>query len=401
MSFDELCLDEAIQKSIKECGYTQPTPIQEKAIPILLEGNDFLGGAQTGTGKTASFTLPLLHLLKNPTKPRVVRALIIAPTRELAIQVQENIRTYSKYLPVRTAVTVGGVSIRSEKMKLQKGVDILVATPGRLLDHVKQKHVDLSSVERFVVDEVDCLLDMGFIHDLRKIESHLPKERQTILFSATLSKPIHELAKAFLTNPSIVEIAKRNAVSTSIKQIMHPVDRKQKSALLLHLLQENSWEKTLIFTRTKRTADALTKELKEENIKAAAIHGDKKQAVRKKTLLRFREGKTKVLVATDIAARGLDIAELSHVVNYELPLVTSDYVHRIGRTGRAGALGEAISLVCHDETRLLKGIEKLIGEEIEEKAIPGYAATKKPSRAKKPFRKKSRPFKKGKRFSKR
>ncbi|MFT5319746.1 MAG: ATP-dependent RNA helicase RhlE [Chlamydiales bacterium] len=375
MSFDSLGLMAELLRAVSEQGYSEPTPIQSQAIPVILEGRDVLGAAQTGTGKTAGFTLPLLHLLsKKPSIKgnRPVRALILTPTRELAAQVEQNVSTYAKYLPIESTVVFGGVKIEPQIKKLRHGVDILVATPGRLLDHVNQRTVDLSKVEFLILDEADRMLDMGFIHDIRKVLRILPQNRQTLLFSATFSEEIRRLADGLLNSPVTIEVARRNAEAESVEQLIHPVDRESKRHLLTHLISSQEWKQVLVFTRTKHGANRLTQHLENEGITASAIHGNKSQAARTKALANFKEGVVRVLVATDIAARGLDIDQLPHVVNFELPNVAEDYVHRIGRTGRAGNDGEAISLVCIDEHKLLRDIEKLIKRDLPKKVIAGY-----------------------------
>lgn len=397
MSFDTLGLSTELLSTVTEQGYSKPTPIQDKAIPLILKGRDILAGAQTGTGKTAGFTLPLLHRLmesrrpseaaaknKKKKKSRPIRALILVPTRELALQVKENVDTYSKKLPLHSTVVLGGVKIKPQIMQLRRGVDILVATPGRLLDHLNQRTVDLSSVETLVLDEADCMLDMGFIHDIRKIISALPKKRQNLLFSATFSKAVKSLADSFLHSPVVIEIGRRNNTSDCVKQTIYSVDRESKRELLYHLICSLKWEQVLVFTRTKSRANRLTEQLEKDGIPSAAIHGDKKQAARIRSLARFKAGKTRVLVATDIAARGIDIDQLPYVVNFELPTVPEDYIHRIGRTGRAGNKGEAISLVCVDEHRLLQDIESLIELKLPKVVEPGFEPD--PSIKPKPFR---------------
>ncbi len=375
MSFQNLGLCEPILKAVKEQGYENPTPIQAKAIPLILEQKDVLAGAQTGTGKTAGFTLPMLELLtkKNIQKGKhQVRALILTPTRELAAQVADNVETYSKYLPFTSAVVFGGVGINPQKAKIKKGVDILIATPGRLLDLVGQKSLDLSKVEFFVLDEADRMLDMGFIHDIKKVLAIIPKKRQNLLFSATFSNDIKKLADNLLNEPTLIEVAKRNTSAESIAQAVYFVDKQRKKELLAHLILKENWKQVLVFTRTKHGANKLVKQLDADGIKAAAIHGNKSQGARTKALSDFKDKSISVLVATDIAARGIDIDQLPHVVNYELPNVSEDYVHRIGRTGRAGNTGEAISLVCVDELDYLKGIEKLIKKDIKKVYEDGF-----------------------------
>lgn len=376
MSFDTLGLRADILRAIAEEGYTSPTPIQAQAIPAVLKGGDILAGAQTGTGKTAGFTLPLLEKLSQNTKAttgrRPVRALILTPTRELAAQVFESVRTYSKYLPLRATVVFGGVSINPQMMKLRGGVDILVATPGRLLDLVNQNAVSLRDVETLILDEADRMLDMGFIHDIKKVLALLPKQRQNLLFSATFSDEIKALADKLLNQPTLIEVARRNTASERVTQRVHPVDRNRKRELLSHLINQGDWQQVLIFTRTKHGANKLTEQLQDDGISAAAIHGNKSQGARTKALDDFKRGSIRALVATDIAARGIDIDQLPHVVNFELPNVPEDYVHRIGRTGRADAEGEAISLVCVDEIKFLRDIERLIKRDIPSETLAGF-----------------------------
>jgi len=379
MSFNSLGLSKPILKAVQEQGYSTPSPIQLQAIPVILERKDILAGAQTGTGKTAGFTLPILELLmQKPIKKESfkVRALVLTPTRELAAQVEQNIENYSKYLPITSAVVFGGVGINPQKAKLKKGVDILVATPGRLLDLVGQKSVDLSSVEFLVLDEADRMLDMGFIHDIKKILAIVPKKKQSLLFSATFSTTIKKLADELLHTPTLIEVAKRNTSAQTIKQTIHFVDDSRKRELLSHLIKKGDWHQVLVFTRTKHGANKLTKQLESDGISAVAIHGNKSQGARTKALADFKDNTIQVLVATDIAARGIDIDQLPHVINYELPNVPEDYVHRIGRTGRAGNEGEAISLVCIDEHLFLKDIEKLIKKDITKVIIEGFEVDK-------------------------
>jgi len=376
MSFESLGLRAELLRAVSEKGYSAPTPIQQQAIPPVLEGRDIMGGAQTGTGKTAGFTLPLLQRLMSSGKPvngrRPVRALVLTPTRELAAQVYESVVVYGKHLPLRSAVIYGGVSINPQKQKLIKGVDILVATPGRLLDHVGQRSVDLSKVDILVLDEADRMLDMGFIHDIRKVLALLPKHKQTLLFSATFSNEIKKLSNDLLKSPALIEVAQQNTTAELVTQVIHPVDKNRKRELLSYLIGSNNWKQVLVFTRTKHGANRLSQQLVKDGITAAAIHGNKSQGARTRALAEFKTGKVRVLVATDIAARGLDINQLPHVVNYELPNIAEDYVHRIGRTGRAGNEGEAMSLVCVDEHNLLKDIERLIKRDIPKDVIEGY-----------------------------
>jgi ATP-dependent RNA helicase RhlE len=381
MSFSTLGLSDAIVRAVTEQGYTSPTPIQAQAIPMVLNGGDLLAGAQTGTGKTAGFTLPILQLLstdkigsqlKNKTAPRAIRALVLTPTRELAAQVEESVRVYGKYTNLNSAVIFGGVGINPQIKLLKQGVDILVATPGRLLDHAAQGTVDLSKIEILILDEADRMLDMGFIHDIRKVLALLPPKRQNLLFSATFSDEIKALADRLLNNPQSIEVARRNSTVEVIAQKIHPVDRDKKHPMLAHLIKENNWHQVLVFTRTKHGANKLVEQLGKDGIGAMAIHGNKSQSARTKALSEFKDGSLQVLVATDIAARGIDIDQLPHVVNYDLPNVPEDYVHRIGRTGRAGATGEAVSLVCVDEHQMLKDIEKLIKQTLPRHVIPGF-----------------------------
>ena len=375
MSFLNLGLCPQILRAVEEEGYTTPTPIQAKAIPVILSKKDVLAAAQTGTGKTAGFTLPLLELLnKNYSKDKksVVKALILTPTRELATQVAQSVEVYGKYLPFKSAVIFGGVGINPQKAILKKGVDIITATPGRLLDLVSQDCLDLSKVEFLVLDEADRMLDMGFIHDIKKILSILPKHRQNLLFSATFSPEIKKLADGLLKTPVLIEVSKANSTSHKVEQTVHHVDKERKKELLIHLLNKNSWRQVLVFTRTKHGANKLSEALIKDKITSAAIHGNKSQGARTKALDDFKAGTVRVLVATDIAARGIDIDQLPHVINFELPNVPEDYVHRIGRTGRAGNSGDAISLVCIDEHDYLLAIEKLIKQKINKIAIEGF-----------------------------
>jgi ATP-dependent RNA helicase RhlE len=381
MSFNTLGLSDVIVRAVTEQGYTTPTPIQSQAIPAVLNGGDLLAGAQTGTGKTAGFTLPILQrlstdkvgaALRNKNSTRSVRALILTPTRELAAQVEESVRLYGKYTNLNSAVIFGGVGINPQIKLLQHGVDILVATPGRLLDHMSQRTVDLAKVEILILDEADRMLDMGFIHDIRKVLAALPPKRQNLLFSATFSDEIKALADRLLNNPASIEVARRNSTVEVIAQKVHPVDRDKKHPMLAHLIKTNNWNQVLVFTRTKHGANKLVEQLGKDGIGAMAIHGNKSQSARTKALSEFKDGSLQVLVATDIAARGIDIDQLPHVVNYDLPNVPEDYVHRIGRTGRAGATGEAVSLVCVDEHQMLKDIEKLIKQTLPRDVIPGF-----------------------------
>ena len=376
MSFESLGLRAELLRAVSEKGYSNPTPIQLQAIPPILEGRDLMGGAQTGTGKTAGFTLPLLQRLMSTSKEqkgrRPIRALVLTPTRELAAQVAESVVDYGKHLPLRSTVVFGGVSINPQKQILIRGVDILVATPGRLLDHVSQRSVDLSKVEILVLDEADRMLDMGFIRDIRKVLALVPKQKQTLFFSATFSDEIKRLSNDLLKSPALIEVAQRNTSSERVTQVVHPVDKSRKRELLSFLIGSNNWQQVLVFNRTKHGANRLSEQLMTDGITAAAIHGNKSQGARTRALADFKSGKVRVLVATDIAARGLDINQLPHVVNYELPNVAEDYVHRIGRTGRAGSEGEAMSLVCVDELKLLKDIEGLIKRDIPKVMIDDF-----------------------------
>lgn len=378
MSFSSLGLSDEIVRAVTAKGYTEPTPIQMQAIPAVLKGCDLLAGAQTGTGKTAGFTLPLLHRLsdksvKGPSSGRpLIRALILTPTRELAAQVESSVREYGKYLKLNSMVMFGGVNINPQIQRLKSRVDILVATPGRLLDHVQQGTLDLSCIEILVLDEADRMLDMGFIRDIRRILALLPQQRQNLLFFATFSEEIKVLAAGLLNRPIMIEVARRNLAAEKVTQLVYLVDRERKRELLAHLIKQHNWFQVLVFTRTKHGADHLVKQLTKDRIPALAIHGNKSQSVRTRTLEQFKSGSLQVLVATDIAARGIDISELRHVVNFELPNVPEDYVHRIGRTGRAGEAGEAISLVCADEHKLLADIEKLLKRQLSQEVVAGF-----------------------------
>lgn len=375
MNFESLGLNAALLRAITEQGYTEPTPIQQQAIPAILAGRDILAGAQTGTGKTAGFTLPLLQQLNRHPHERNhhhVRALIVTPTRELAAQVEESVKAYGLHLPLRSTVIFGGVKIGPQVQRLRQGVDIIVATPGRLLDHVQQGNIDLSKIEILVLDEADRMLDMGFIHDIRRIIKLVPKKRQTLLFSATFSSEIRRLSEGLLHRPENIDVAQRNTTAERISQLVHPIAKSSKRALLSFLIGSNDWRQVLVFTRTKHGANRLAQQLERDGLTSAAIHGNKSQGARTRALAEFKSGKVRVLVATDIAARGLDIELLPHVVNFELPNIPEDYVHRIGRTGRAGSDGEAISLVSPDENSFLRGIEKLLCKKIPRKEIEGF-----------------------------
>jgi ATP-dependent RNA helicase RhlE len=378
MSFKELGLVEPLLQAISEVGYDTPTPIQIKAIPAVLLGGDLLAGAQTGTGKTAGFVLPMLQrLMAKPAQRDAkgrhpLRALILTPTRELAAQVEESVRVYGKHAKLSSMVIFGGVGMQPQVDRLRRGVDILVATPGRLLDHHQQGTIDLSKIEIFVLDEADRMLDMGFIHDIKKVLAIVPKAKQSLLFSATFSDEIKNLADRLLNAPQVIEVARRNSTVELIEQKIHPVDRDKKKELLTHLIKSQDWHQVLVFCRMKHGANRLTDYLNEQGVTAMAIHGNKSQSARTKALAEFKTGDLQVLVATDIAARGIDIDQLPHVVNFELPNVPEDYVHRIGRTGRAGAQGEAISLVCVDEDSFLRDIERLIKRSIPREVVPGF-----------------------------
>jgi ATP-dependent RNA helicase RhlE len=374
MTFSTLGLSEPLLLAVSDQGYTTPTPIQLQAIPAVLSGQDLMAAAQTGTGKTAGFTLPLLQRLSSGDRVQAnhVRALVLTPTRELAAQVGESVATYGKHLPLRSAVVFGGVSINPQMMALRRGVDVLVATPGRLLDLYSQNAVKFSQLELLVLDEADRMLDMGFIRDIRKIMALLPKRRQTLMFSATFSDDIRSLAKDLLHKPVFIEASPRNAAATTVRQWVHPVEQKRKSDLLSHLVQHHAWEQVLVFTRTKHSANRVTAKLQQDGITAAAIHGNKSQGARTRALAEFKQGEVRVLVATDIASRGLDIDQLPQVVNFDLPNIAEDYVHRIGRTGRAGATGQAVSLVSSDEKQLLTDIEKLIRQVLPREKVEGF-----------------------------
>ncbi len=385
MDFSSLGLSEKLVRATADQGYDTPSPIQAQAIPAVLSGQDVMAAAQTGTGKTAGFTLPLLQrLAETPRQGKGIRALILTPTRELAAQVAASVELYSKYMPTSSAVVFGGVKINPQIAKLRRGVDILVATPGRLMDLHQQGAVRFDGVETLVLDEADRMLDMGFIRDIRKILALLPAKRQNLMFSATFSGDIRKLAEGMLNNPVLIEVATRNATADNVDQTVYPVDQSQKSALLSQLVKHNDWQQVLVFTRTKHGANRLTQKLEKDGITAAAIHGNKSQGARTRALHEFKQGSVRVLVATDIAARGLDIKQLPQVVNFELPNVPEDYVHRIGRTGRAGESGHALSLVSADELKFLAGIERLIKKDIPRKTIEGFEPTGRASAAPKP-----------------
>lgn len=375
MQFNQLGLSAPILRAVSEQNYTQPTPIQQQSIPAVLSGKDVMAAAQTGTGKTASFTLPILEKLSNGKKAKSnqARALILTPTRELAAQIADNVALYSRYLPLKSAVVFGGVKINPQMQKLRSGTDILIATPGRLLDLYQQNAIRFDTLEVLVLDEADRMLDMGFIHDIKRIIKLLPPKRQNLLFSATFSHEIRKLAKGLIQQPVEISVSPKNTTATTIDQQIHPVDKKRKSALLTKLIKDNHWHQVLVFTRTKHGANKLTKQLIAADIPSAAIHGNKSQGARTRALVEFKAGDIQVLVATDIAARGIDIDLLPHVVNFDLPNVSEDYVHRIGRTGRAGSSGQAVSLVSADELDDLKGIERLIKQVLPREIIDGFA----------------------------
>lgn len=376
MLFTDLGLSEPLLRAIAEEGYTSPTPIQAKSIPAVLKGGDLLAAAQTGTGKTAGFTLPILQRLSSGVKSgsgkRLLKVLILTPTRELAAQVQESVMTYGKYTSLKSAVIFGGVGANPQIKAIAAGLDILVATPGRLLDLMSQKCVSLNDIEILVLDEADRMLDMGFLRDIKKILAVLPKKRQNLLFSATFSDEIKSLADGLLNSPELIEVARSNSANEAIAQLIHLVDRTKKQPLLAHLIKTNNWKQVLVFTRTKHGANKLVTQLEKDGITCMAIHGNKSQTARTKALADFKAGKLTALVATDIAARGIDIDQLPHVVNYDLPNVSEDYVHRIGRTGRAGSNGVAVSLVCVDEHQMLRDIEKLIKQKLPQEVIAGF-----------------------------
>ena len=378
MNFDQLNLAAAILQAVREQGYENPTPIQAQAIPAVMQGQDLLAGAQTGTGKTAAFTLPILHRLSqqvagtNRFGGKAIRALVLTPTRELAAQVEESVRDYGKYLALDSTVIFGGVGMNPQIDRVRKGVDILVSTPGRLLDLQGQGHLDLSTVEILVLDEADRMLDMGFIHDVKKVLALLPRNKQSLLFSATFSDEIRELANGLLNNPQSIQVTPRNTTVQSISQVIHPVGRGRKKDALLHIIQQHNWSQVLVFTRTKFGANNVADFLTQHGVKAMALHGNKSQSARTQALAEFKSGEIRALVATDIAARGIDIEELPHVVNYEIPNIPEDYVHRIGRTGRAGNSGEAVSLVCLDEEGFMMEIERFTRQEIPVQMIEGF-----------------------------
>ncbi|MEE4639129.1 MAG: DEAD/DEAH box helicase [Wenzhouxiangella sp.] len=390
MSFDSLGLKAELLRAVSEQGYTQPTPIQLKAIPAMLAGRDLMASAQTGTGKTAAFTLPLLQKLSDQTGPRKLRALILTPTRELAAQIHENLRAYGRHLNLKSLEVFGGVNINPQMDKLRRGIDVLIATPGRLIDHIERGTVRLDGIEMLVLDEADRMLDMGFRPAIDRILKHVPKKRQTLLFSATFSKEISALAHQFLNDPLRIETAPPNSTVEAIAQKAIRVDQGRKRELLSWMIGAENWRQVLVFTRTKHGANRLAKQLETDGLRAAAIHGNKSQGARTKALAEFKQGKVRVLVATDIAARGLDIDQLPHVVNYEIPHVPEDYVHRIGRTGRAGRDGLAVSLVSGGEHHLFEDIRKLVKVAIPTESLDGYEPTEQPARNPQPQKKQGR-----------
>jgi superfamily II DNA/RNA helicase len=383
MGFSTLGINEDLLKAVVAQGYKEPTPIQASAIPVVLKGKDVMAGAQTGTGKTAAFALPLLQkTIENKQQNLVIKTLVLTPTRELAQQVHNSFETYAQFTDIKSTLAYGGVSIKTQVKALKAGADILVATPGRLFDHIVNGTVDLSHVEYLVFDEADRMLDMGFIDEINRILKRLPPKRQTLLFSATFDEAIFKLSKTLLKNPELIEVNERNKATTQVEQVVYNVDADRKRELVSHLIGSKNWQQVLIFTRTKQGADELAKEMCKDGLKTQSIHGDKSQGAREKALLEFKSGKTRVLVATDVAARGLDIEQLSYVINYELPYIAEDYIHRIGRTGRAGSTGLAISLLSPDENWLLEEVEAVLKDRLPQQWLPGYEPdlTKKPTK---------------------
>ncbi len=402
MPFTQLGLNAELIRATSDQGYTQPTAIQKQAIPVILTGRDLVAAAQTGTGKTAAFTLPILHLLsaQNETKHKKIKALILTPTRELAQQINENLDNYARHLPLSATVVFGGVNINPQIKRLKAGVDVLIATPGRLLDLAQQNMVRLSDIEIFVLDEADRMLDMGFIHDIRKIISKLPKQRQNLLFSATFSNEVKKISKTLLNDPAEISVNRQNSAAITVSHCIYPVERERKRDLLAYLIGSNNWRQVLVFVRTKHGAERLSKQLQKDGIRSASLHGNKSQHARNKALDYFKTGAITTLVATDIAARGLDIEQLPHVINFDLPAVAEDYVHRIGRTGRAGLNGMAISLVTQEDISQLLSIERLLKHKIKEIHEPGFETrlnrSQKPAPAKKADKKPSKPQHKNK-----
>ena len=403
MSFDTLGLYEPILKALKHKGYKEPSPIQAKAIPAILERRDVMAAAQTGTGKTASFILPILHMLSNPKhkfKGHVIRTLIVTPTRELAAQVRESAVTYGRYLDLKSTAIYGGTSVRNQKKVLRQGVDILVATPGRLLDLYNQKSIDFSKVEILVLDEADQMLDMGFINDIKKIIRLLLDRRQNLMFTATFSDPFRALANKFSYKPIEISVTKDNETAKNIEHYIHPVETSRKSELLVYLIKKEKWKQALVFTRTKHGANRLTKKLIQAHIPAVAIHGNKTQNYRTRALDDFKKNRVRILVATDVAARGIDIKNMNQVINFDLPTVAKDYVHRIGRTGRAGESGKAISFVSSEQFELLDAIQKLLKQTLEQHIVEGFEPNNPIAKSKSKVGKKQRRFNKKSRFKK-
>ena len=403
MSFDKLGLNEPILKALKQKGYKEPSPIQAKAIPAILDRRDVMAAAQTGTGKTASFILPILHMLSNPKhkfKGHVIRALVVTPTRELAAQVRESAVTYGRNLNLKSTAIYGGTSVRNQKKVLRQGVDILVATPGRLLDLYNQKSIDFSKVEVLVLDEADQMLDMGFINDIKKIIRLLPDRRQNLMFTATFSDPFRALANKFSYNPLEISVTRDNETAENIEHYIHPVETSRKSELLVHLIKKEKWKQALVFTRTKHGANRLTKKLIQAHIPAVAIHGNKTQNYRTRALDDFKKNRVRILVATDVAARGIDIKNMNQVINFDLPTVAKDYVHRIGRTGRAGESGKAISFVSSEQFELLDAIQKLLKQTLEQHIVEGFEPNNPIAKSKSKVGKKQRRFNKQSRFKK-
>ena len=403
MSFDKLGLNEPILKALKQKGYKEPSPIQAKAIPAILDRRDVMAAAQTGTGKTASFILPILHMLSNPKhkfKGHVIRALVVTPTRELAAQVRESAVTYGRNLNLKSTAIYGGTSVRNQKKVLRQGIDILVATPGRLLDLYNQKSIDFSKVEVLVLDEADQMLDMGFINDIKKIIRLLPDRRQNLMFTATFSDPFRALANKFSYNPLEISVTRDNETAKNIEHYIHPVETSRKSELLVHLIKKEKWKQALVFTRTKHGANRLTKKLIQAHIPAVAIHGNKTQNYRTRALDDFKKNRVRILVATDVAARGIDIKNMNQVINFDLPTVAKDYVHRIGRTGRAGESGKAISFVSSEQFELLDAIQKLLKQTLEQHIVEGFEPNNPIAKSKSKVGKKQRRFNKKSRFKK-
>jgi ATP-dependent RNA helicase RhlE len=403
MSFEKLGLNEPILKALKQKGYKEPSPIQAKAIPAILDRRDVMAAAQTGTGKTASFILPILHMLSNPKhkfKGHVIRALVVTPTRELAAQVRESAVTYGRNLNLKSTAIYGGTSVRNQKKVLRQGIDILVATPGRLLDLYNQKSIDFSKVEVLVLDEADQMLDMGFINDIKKIIRLLPDRRQNLMFTATFSDPFRALANKFSYNPLEISVTRDNETAKNIEHYIHPVETSRKSELLVHLIKKEKWKQALVFTRTKHGANRLTKKLIQAHIPAVAIHGNKTQNYRTRALDDFKKNRVRILVATDVAARGIDIKNMNQVINFDLPTVAKDYVHRIGRTGRAGESGKAISFVSSEQFELLDAIQKLLKQTLEQHIVEGFEPNNPIAKSKSKVGKKQRRFNKQSRFKK-